>query len=378
MRARRLSCLLFVVMVVSLFANLTIVTASSDCVQDSNALRAAQQHAAENAWGRVEDWQGSSVEDGVALYDAEGQLVGWGFNVAKGHRELGYIIVSTVAEPYTVVEFGVGSGLPFDKLLPEAKTSVAAHTSGTIVEHKYIYSMVLSYGVEFAIAGKEEPTYWLNDAGILSKEQFPKINRVNAQPTHNSASIQAVTEERFLSSVPDYTWHRGCSPTAAANQLGYLYYRYGYTNLPLGNTLIDELADVMNTSSTGATPRPNIGPGMVTVLASHGYSGFTSQLDGFGTASSTFSEFRSEIQANRSVHCIIQSDSEDWYYDTDENDPGLQAHSVTGMGYRMNSDGSQWVAVHDTWPQTPTEVYLRYGSVEFGDPQWVYLDGPAF
>ena len=371
MSFKKLGSFLLIVLLVGMLA---VSGSAGGSVQYNEAFAVAQQHVLDNAWGKLEQWDGSHIGGGVPLYNVEGDLTGWGFNVIKNSEEIGYAIVSTRSEPFQVVEYGAGEGLPFDRIIHIAKAEVSNfHGLSVPANYKFIYSMALSYGVEFRPPGTE-PVYWLNRVGTISKEQFPSIRNAAFQGSALALEpiVASSAEEYYLPNVPNYQWYRGCSPTASANQLGYLYYQYGHTNLPLGNTLIDSLANAMGTGANGATPRANIGPGMVSVLSSYGYSGYWSQLEARGVSYSTFGRYKSEILASRTIHCILDSDSDDWYYSTQ---PGTaQAHSVTGMGYRINTDGAQWIVVHDTWPG-PTDVYLLYGSVEMGIPQWVYLGG---
>lgn len=134
----------------------------------------------------------------------------------------------------------------------------------------------------------------------------------------------------------------------------------GYSNLPSGNALIDQLAIAMNTDPDNySTPWDSMPTGIKKVAADAGYSNWSSWHDGFGRSNSTYDKFTNEIFNNRTIlaHFIDSS-----VYGN---------HSVAGVGYRFD-DYQQWLIIHDTW-DTTTRKYIDYASTVIGNNRWTYV-----
>jgi hypothetical protein len=180
-----------------------------------------------------------------------------------------------------------------------------------------------------------------DNVSLLSPEKEKAIseqwNQINQKIKDNKLNeVQIASSGGFVSGVPYYIWHDGCTPTAAGMVLGYWHDTRGYTSLPTGNTLIDELHDAMFTVNNITLP-VFISSGITTVTANHGYS-FSSNA--YITEAIGWPVYTSEINNRRPMVISIWIDNGGPYSD----------HSVTGVGYYYSTSPPQHLAnVHDTW-----------------------------
>jgi len=164
----------------------------------------------------------------------------------------------------------------------------------------------------------------------------------------------------WISGVPDWDWHYGCGPTAAANVLDYWNSR-GYPKLvdsvmhgmwdPLEGEFDDvpnvslQLAIAMHTDTlTGGTWSDSMVPGIVAVCDSATWN------NGYRFSSDEVREDRelmvSEINADRpGVLMLI-------------GHPVYGNHFVTFCGWGPPTD--HWFMIHDEWSSTPQDVMLDY------------------
>lgn len=317
-------------------------------------------HVRKSAWGRLSSWTGSTVSDGIPLYDAEGSVIAWGFDVLKSDKTLGYVIVNAeVGASDQVFEFGIGGGLPFSSFAAQALA--ASQGIGTVLETRYLYPSALTYAIQTTV-GSDSGTserIWLRGKGLVTKDEIGGHRPVRDQVRPATDFEIMVTEEEFVpGTAPDYAWYRGCAPTAAGNLLAY-WDSNGYPAFPTGTTLIDELADAMGTEEDGDTYLSDMPGGILDVCYAHEYTDWDSWNDSLGQSYSTYTDFKNEIQAGRPLVASLLDDA------TYGN------HSTTGIGYRY--DGTSWIVIHDTWPSTPTDVYVDYYSSQTGDPFWTYV-----
>lgn len=310
------------------------------------------------------------------------KLSQYGFNVVKDGKVIGYIIVSTDKNDSPVPEFGNGSALPFTALENNLQATTIA--SGKLINKKYVYPSALTYMVEVNAAndqGQESKLLVdLKNGKILENantneqsieaidvnrnirawERLEKKNTSLSQVAPKKYHISNYVFENIISSVPYYSWYRGCAPTSAGMVLAY-WAAHGYSNLPTGNTLINELANAMQTDSDGNTYTYMVPYGISTVASNHGYDlyEFNSYNDSYGRAYSTYSEWIGQIDNTRPLLANMQGSS---IYGN---------HTVAGVGYRFD-DYQQWIIVHDTW-NTVSNIYLDYNSSEVNYPCWTYV-----
>ncbi|MDQ7092434.1 C39 family peptidase [Desulfosporosinus sp. PR] len=241
-------------------------------------------------------------------------------------------------------EYGIGGPLPF--LNGEERISKALadnlENGDTIVNVKYVYPSILTYLAKVTIKGQNSQTSNIlvdltksqkidistpiNDTikkAVDSEKNLKSWERLEGK----SSSTQAISGplntviEKVISGVPQYLWYRGCSPTSAGMVLGY-WSSHGYPNLHTGNTLIDQLANAMNTTSKGATNTSDIPSGIEAVARSAGY-GLTihSSNDSYGRDYSTWSDWKYQIDIGKPLLANMEGATK--YSD----------HTVAGVGY---------------------------------------------
>jgi hypothetical protein len=181
-------------------------------------------------------------------------------------------------------------------------------------------------------------------------------------PQYIASGIQG-----YIPHVPDLTWRRGCAPTAAGNVLAYWDTR-GYSKLvddPGKDEydLIDELADAMDTDTSGSTKDGDVDDGIEAVCNDDDYhNNYDFDIDG-PDGWYVWGKIRDAIDAGRPCHLIIHGHQT--YHD----------HSVTVVGYRQVykscAADDRFVTIHDTWPSTGFDIEIPYqGSVDAYDASW--------
>jgi hypothetical protein len=353
-----------------------------------NAFRTVNQY-------KSDKWTSIKVVNQKNLYDFDGKLVAYSIDVQNGETGAkGYIILSSNKENEPILESAIGTYSPYTELTSKLnnKTDIT-----------YIYSGILSYSIKytdknasnrnFAKTTSNYKYFDLRDNKDIdntivksmteeakAKEHKSK-NITSAQKTWDMLSGENAKEEnitpnynplisskiknnssylyhKVISGVPDYTWYRGCAPTAAANVLAY----YHHSGVPTGNTLIDELAAAMNTDSKGGTSISNERPGIKQVAANHGWKlAIFTDPRGKGEDESPYGDFRDEIDESHPLFCSLQNSR---YGD---------GHAVTGVGYEYQGTDYEYVIIHDTWSSTPVDVAINYNSSDIGSPSWMRI-----
>jgi len=219
---------------------------------------------------------------------------------------------------------------------------------------------------------KESILVDIHDGKIRVKSDFIAVQAESVNQEKNTKAWEHLSDintivqpmntvvEKIISGVPDYNWLRGCSPTAAANIMAY-WQAHGYSRLPVGTTLINQLADAMGTAADGSTPWANIPTGIHYVALRYAYNTWVEWNESItgGRVSSTYDKFKNEINGRPLMASFTNSST-------------YGCHSTTGVGYRYD-DYQDWIIVHDTWNTTPTNVYLDYNSTEVRNPVWTYV-----
>ena len=203
-------------------------------------------------------------------------------------------------------------------------------------------------------------------------DQYPRVWALieAVSPTYVEAiSPQYIASgiQGYVPNVPDLTWHLGCAPTAAGNVLAYWDPR-GYSKLvddPGRDEydLIGELADAMDTDSSGSTKDTNVDDGIEAVCNDAEYdNNYDFDIDG-PDGWYVWGKIRDAIDAGRPCHLIIHGHQT--YHD----------HSVTVVGYRQVykscAADDRFVTIHDTWPGTGFDIEIPFeGSVDGYDAYW--------
>lgn len=171
----------------------------------------------------------------------------------------------------------------------------------------------------------------------------------------------------YIPNVPDLLWYRGCAPTAAANILAYWdtrdYPRLVDDPVKTAYDLIDELADAMDTDSSGSTKDHNVDDGIEAVCNDPAYNNnYAFDTDG-PDSWYCWGKITEAVDADRPCHLIVHGHGT--YGD----------HSVTVVGYRRVvkdcAADDYFVTIHDTWLIPGYDVEIPYeGSVDGCDTDW--------
>lgn len=163
-----------------------------------------------------------------------------------------------------------------------------------------------------------------------------------------------------ITGVPDFDWSYGCSPSAAADVLGYWdgngypllidYYFNRYDPLEGDWDYVpnvqQQLSWAMHTdSTTGSTSISNIGPGTRTVCNHPDYQndyGFNDYTDYNQSLGYLINELRLGYPA---IWNVISH-------------PTYGNHSMCAMGW--GPPDTAYICVHDTWKSTPVEVVVNW------------------
>lgn len=242
------------------------------------------------------------------------------------------------------------------------------------VKEKVIVDLTFSTLVDLnksnvnASVNKED--YFLNNTYLQQQQkirtqnankQWIALEKEMANPSsYLMPSSSKDTSSKNISSVPNYAWLCGCSPTAAGMVLGY-WDNHGYSNLSTGSSLIRELATAMGTDwpGSGETWPWNIDNGIETVCNNHGYSNFDASNDYYVS----WNEVKTEVNAdNPFVLSMLNGGTGNGYTQSYDD------HSVTCVGYY---DGSNdYIYIHDTWDAN-NRHYLAFGSWTAAMATWV-------
>ncbi|MGD0153335.1 MAG: C39 family peptidase [Thermacetogeniaceae bacterium] len=362
------------VLMVSTFCFSPIATAQLNQVDSQAASLVAANHIKAEAVESLNGWANATISTPLSLYGLDEKIKAYGFNVLKDSNIVGYIIVNSDKNDAPVPEFGVGSGLPFQSGIDQARLAAEKQLKAgeSLDKEKVIYLSALTYTVEFPVyegQHKLEPIFVdIHNGKILQRSDFASVSAESENQAKNNKAWEHLSTnsivqpmnnivERIIAGVPFYAWYRGCAPTSAGMVMAY-WRGHGYPQLPIGNALIDQLANAMGTDRNGNTITSNI-PGAITYIALyHGYN-WTSWNDGEGRAASTYAKYKNEIYNGFSVVTNMYGSS---IYGN---------HTVAGVGYRFD-DYQQWIIVHDTW-NTTNNIYLDYNSTEVNDPLWTYV-----
>ena len=172
--------------------------------------------------------------------------------------------------------------------------------------------------------------------------------------------FEVTDAQTWIPGVPDWDWHYGCAPTAAANVLTYWadngygllvdsvwhnkydIVEHDYDSVP---NLSRQLAIAMNTDTlTGSTLVDSTAPGIVAVCNDAGWGNnysFTSY-----TVSGGLGLMVSEINNGRpGVLGLIDH-------------PKYHNHAVTFCGW--GPPDTSWIMIHDEWSSTPRDTVIWY------------------
>ena len=183
-----------------------------------------------------------------------------------------------------------------------------------------------------------------------------------------SIAFADVIQTNIIPGVPDYEWRTGCSPTSGGMLIAYWsqQLRNLWDGVPPSsnnpdddsdpaNGVIDQLATLMRTDSSGGTFVNRIPKAIKKYVKSCGYK--------FKVKNQrpTFDFLKMEIEAGRPMHAGVTcgSNGDAW------------GHSVVVYGYKDNPGfDDDWIAVRDTWYDGNSDGTDGITATVEGDIEW--------
>uniref|UniRef100_UPI0020CF8721 S-layer homology domain-containing protein n=1 Tax=Bacillus thuringiensis TaxID=1428 RepID=UPI0020CF8721 len=292
-----------------------------------------------------ENWKNAIITEGKILYDLNGIISGYVFQIQKDNIDMGYVIASNKKGKNSIIESTREGTSPYKDI----EDREAIYT-GPLQHYKMDGNKITDL--------RNNQSFELKD---IKRSEEKKRNV--AKPFANSSIIDEDNfdfQEKYIQNVPDYTWYRGCTPTAFANVVGY-WDQNGYGNLIKDNEntkqIIDLIGDDMDTDrGTGeftagvkfGTWPSKMAPGIKKYFNSRGYN-----PEVVYDETPTYEEYKKELDAERPIIIGLRNNS--IYSD----------HTITGVGYEsmyipeINEDYKDLI-VHDTWDTTPVDVRINY------------------
>ncbi|MDY0386813.1 MAG: C39 family peptidase [Methanolobus sp.] len=347
-----------------------------------------------------DEWKNATVKSSTTFYGLEGQMTAYSFDVLDGEQYAGYILISATKDNYPVLGFSKGkiptainemttsSDFVAEVQASSEKLSVGHATplylGGTFYCMEYSFvdakgNVVKKELVDLTTSkmmkGDENQDENLSKMKelfdtkenekiqqIKKKEAKEQWDSIESRMSNNFESSVSTRSIGWISGVPLYEWRAGCTPTSAGMVLGY-WRNNGYSELPIGTTLIDELASEMGTYNwpEDATWPWDMDNGIKAVCDNHGYSSISASNDYL----LSWSDTKNQIDNGRPFVLSMTYGGVGSGY---EEDKPYGMHSVTCIGY---SDGTEnYVFLHDTW-DTENHHYLVFGDWVAAMGTWV-------
>ncbi len=290
-------------------------------------------------------WKMASFSEKKTLYDLEGKVDSYLFQLQNGNQELGYIIVRQKNNNLSITESTREGGNPYKY----------------VKEEESIYAGPLKY-----YQRKNDELIDLNTSKVIENLGLArdfgnkKVNNYSVSPQKTMMVGEEIYNSRILD-VPDFTWYVGCVPTAIGNIVSY-WSQNGFPNLHQSteteNQLIDHLGTLMETDrGTGETTNGvlygtwphKIRPALQKHWEERGY---TAEIS-WRVEPLSYSSVQKEINAGRPIGLVV------------EKHPIYSIHCITLTGYEELvipdlNETYHTAIIHDTWDTTPKDVYLDY------------------
>ena len=341
------------------------------------------------------EWNSATVERSTTYYDLDGEMSAYSFNVLNEGEYAGYIMISATKDNYPILGFSKGR-LPADieeitavsdsliqtevnekQLSIKKKTPIylggtfyytqysLADSTGNIVDQKLV-DMTSPISPMFCNESVIEDLF--GDEASLKKQQKIKEKEANEQweTMESILSGDFVPETvstksgNMIYGVPNYDWYIGCTPTSSAMVLGY-WQGHGYSDFPLGEDLIEELASEMGTYNwpAGGTWPWDMDDGIEAVCENYDYDDISSSND----YTLSWTETKNEINNGRPFVLSMTLGGAAL-----GNSQSYGQHSVACIGYL---DGTyDYVILHDTWDYN-NENYLAFSNWVAAMGTWV-------
>lgn len=292
------------------------------------------------------NWKDASFSEEKTLYDLNGKIRGYLFQVKKGSQNYGYIIVNGIKGRSSIIESTREGENPY-KDIPEGQALYTGPLQHLKKENDKFVDIATNQNIE---------------VNSEIRKDYEKEKSLSSE-FKNKASYTVAQDEYALKKldVPDYNWYIGCSPTAIANLVAY-WSQNGFDNLfkksETSNQLIDNLATIMETDrGTGkdtngvlhGTWPYKMAPGIKKYWNDRGYYPETIYDDKV-----SYETYKKEIDAS---HPIVINTRQDVLY---------KDHTITGVGYEELyiadlNERYRTLIVHDTWGDaTPVDAVIDF------------------
>ncbi|PFM62723.1 galactose oxidase [Bacillus cereus] len=296
------------------------------------------------------NWKDAQIGASNTLYDLDGNITGYVFQIEKNNEEHGYIIADGKSDGPSIIESTRTGSSPY-KDVEEGK----AIYTGPLQHLKKENDKIIDLHTNQVIDATKRTTEAIKKQKEIQPYSYivPKVAKAFGEPQF---------KDKYIKDVPDYQWYHGCSPTAIANLVSYWaqYYNNLFRDNETSNQLIDNLGDAIGTDKgTGAdtngkpyaTWPQKMAPGIKQYWKTRGYDVET-QYD----TNPTYEKFQKEIDEDRPI--IVNFNKNLYFGD----------HTVTGVGYMQAyipelNETYKDITVHDTWDSTPIDVTLSFEEV---------------
>ncbi|MBA1334885.1 MAG: hypothetical protein HPY66_0506 [Firmicutes bacterium] len=310
-------------------------------------------------------WDGEKLGKRIELYNSEGNLSAYLFHVKHSEDIVGYLLVNPNSEE--IIEFAASQS-PYDDYLSEYIKAKGDKFKNKDI--KMLYDGPTMYGI--AVKGKndenakEEIIDFTMDSEVRVSVDAASAARKLMEVKEISAGYSnkefedvipmATIVEKNLN-VPDIQWYRACGPTTGAN-IVYYWDGNGYPNLVNQATqdeedVIDRLYELMDCEGMVTQPI-----GFWYGLQDYMDIPYNGVFDVSRSMSVSYTKIKNEINADRPGALLYLFH------------PEYGNHYVTFTGYRYNIDypDQEYYIIHDTWSNTPVNVYRKYSE----DNQYIF------
>ena len=317
----------------------------------------------------TKDWRNVAIRKTTPLYDLENSIIAYCIDIQNADTgKNAYVIISADETETPILQYAPDAVSPYYDITSSSRALYLMPGAYHVLEGKSMMDLAT------------ERTYALEE--VLSVYQTAKaetatLNTATTETADFSALRQLYiagvqpkgydTKEKILSTVPNWQWTYGCSPTAIGMQLAKLYPSLNTTNT------IAELAVALQTSASGSSASEHFPERVSAYIVSKGlgtptYCNFPSrQSNGAperGISSNPYSTYLSEINAGRAVAISSHYPT----VSTPQYPNGWDRHTITGVEYSYMTSGSdKYVIVHTT-EVLDGKVYINISNL--GDFAW--------
>lgn len=361
-------------------------TVLSEVVDNENYITIDDCRVAGKKWIIANYPEGTEIKDIIPILNLNNSLEGYCINFSTNSVDAGYLVLNAdkYAESY-VKEFALdGTGI-FETLVEEIPIKSRAATITTPVIYStnpYQYAIKYSQG--------DEELFYNSDTRVLKRasemetyEQGDSLNYAALSQQNEDGQSKEEYYDSFFNDddFTSYVWDAdvaifdatyftpftmdalvngtnlsNCGPTAAMNIIKYYFDKHHKKNMFLNNSLADTYSAIIN--AVGFDKDDEEGKG---IYYDKLQSGLKSYISGRGYTVKIgdywfdwWSDFTRDFDGGYPNLIFIEGNK----YDNINKKWITVGHFVVGIGYRVSSDGKQFVRVCDGWNATNKRFVL--------------------